>query len=104
MAEESNIVDFIALAQAGVPLRTRDRRAVTVIAIDAALGIMRGSVVLEGELTWRRDGTYSDAPLGVAGPFDLAPPAPSQIETRRASLRDALNDEDAKSRAPFCCD
>lgn len=95
--------DFIALAQAGASLRTRDRRAVTVIAIDAVTGMIRGSIALEGELTWRRDGGYAGAPLGLAGPLDLVPPADA-AQARRASLQQALNDEDSKSRAPFCCD
>lgn len=112
--------DFVALAQSGAPLRTRDRRDVTVIAVDAAAGIIRGSIAMEGELAWRRDGSFDGAlggalggvaetldlaPLRVAGPLDLAPPTQhAATGPRRASLRDALNDGDAKDRAPFCCD
>lgn len=105
MADEAASLDFIALAQAGVALKTRDRRAVSVISIDAAAGIIRGSIAMEGELDWRRDGTFTGAPLGVAGPLDLAPPVQAAGGgPRSASLRDALNDDDAKDRAPFCCD
>lgn len=97
--------DFVALAQSGAALRTRDRRDVTLIAVDAAAGIIRGSIAMEGELAWRRDGSFDGAPHGVAGPLDLAPPVQSSTAgPQRASLRDALNDGDAKDRAPFCCD
>ena len=90
---DSIAVDFIALAQAGTALKTRDRRAVTLIAVDAAAGIIRGSIAMEGALSWRRDGSFTGAPLGVAGPLDLAPPAqPATDAPRRASLQDALNE------------
>jgi len=104
MADIAESPDFIALAQAGVALKTRDRRAVTLIAVDAAAGLIRGSIPMEGELSWRRDGGFTGAPAGVAGPFDLAPPVAAQEGPRRASLQDALNDGDAADRAPFCCD
>jgi hypothetical protein len=105
MADEAASLDFIALAQAGVALKTRDRRAVSVIAIDAAAGIIRGSIAMEGELAWRRDGRFTGAPSGVAGPLDLAPPVQAAGGgPRRASLQDALNDDAATDRAPFCCD
>lgn len=97
-------LDFIDLAQSGVQLRTRDRRAVTLIAIDAVAGTIRGSIAMEGELTWRRDGGFTGAPLSVAGPLDLAPPQAAGTGPQRASLRDALNDGDSKERGPFCCD
>ena len=97
--------DFIALARAGITLKTRDRRAVGVLAIDAEAGIIRGSIAMEGELSWRRDGSFTGAPLGVAGPLDLAPPSQAtQDGPRHASLQDALNEEQAKDRALFCCD
>jgi hypothetical protein len=76
-----------------------------VIAIDAAAGIIRGSIAMEGELAWRRDGRFTGAPSGVAGPLDLAPPVQAAGGgPRRASLQDALNDDAATDRAPFCCD
>lgn len=103
----ANIVapDFITLAQSGATLKTRDRRVVSVIAIDAAAGLLRGVIPMEGELSWRGDGSFTGAPAGVAGPLDLAPPhAAQQDGLRRASLQDALNAGDAKDRAPFCCD
>lgn len=103
----ANIVatDFITLAQSGAALKTRDRRLVSVIAIDPAAGLIRGSIPMEGELSWRRDGSFTGAPAGVAGPLDLAPPhAVQQDGSRRASLQDALNEGDARDRAPFCCD
>ena len=105
MTEACSPVDFIALAESGAALRTRDRRAVTITALDAAAGLIRGVVASEGELAWRRDGSFADAPLGVAGPFDLVAPAAVTAPRQSASLRDALNDpEAAKDRAPFCCD
>ena len=105
MADIAAAPDFIALAESGATLKTRDRRAVSVIAIDADADLIRGSIAMEGELSWRRDGSFTGAPLGVAGPLDLAPPpAAPQDGPRRASLQDALNDGDAKDRAPFCCD
>jgi hypothetical protein len=104
VTEDSSLVDFIALAEAGAQLRTRDRRVVTEIILDQQAGLIRGSVAREGTLTWRRDGSYADAPLNVAGPFDLVVPA-APASTQRASLQDALNEsEGATSRAPFCCD
>lgn len=96
--------DFIALARSGAHLTTRDRRAVAVIAIDDGVGIIRGRIAVEGELTWRRDGRFTGAPGSVAGPLDLAPPSQAQATPRRASLQEALNESDAKGRAPFCCD
>ncbi len=99
--------DFIALAKSGATLKTRDRRVVSVITLDVEAGIIRGSIAMEGELSWRRDGSFTGAPSGVAGPLDLVPPslsAPSADGPRRASLRDALNDDNAQDRAPFCCD
>jgi hypothetical protein len=97
--------DFIALAQAGITLKTRDRRAVNIITIDAKAGIIRGSIAMEGKLSWRRDGSFTGAPLGVAGPLDLAAPSQAtQDGPRRTSLQDALNGDDAQDRAPFCCD
>lgn len=105
MTEATAETDFIALAQAGTALRTRDRRAVMLIAVDPAKGLIRGTVALEGELTWRRDGGYSGAPAGIAGPLDLAPPQLAARAQGRASLQEALNDtEGAAARAPFCCD
>lgn len=95
--------DFIALAAAGIALRTRDRRPVTSITVDAAAGLIRGDVALEGALAWRRDGSFAGAPADMAGPLDLVVPN-ATASTRRASLQAALNDEDAKDRAPFCCD
>lgn len=105
MADEIASPDFIALAQAGTMLKTRDHRVVTIIVIDAAAGLIRGSIAMEGELSWRRDGGFTGAPHGVTGPLDLAPPAPSQQDgPRRASLQEALNESESKDRAPFCCD
>ena len=105
MTEATGAADFIALAQAGAALRTRDRRAVTVTAIDAAAGVLRGIIAGDGELAWRRDGSFADAPNGVAGPLDLVAPAETAAPRQRASLRDALNDPAAaQDRAPFCCD
>ena len=105
MADEIASPDFIALAQAGTMLKTRDRRAVSIIAIDAAAGLIRGSIAMEGELSWRRDGSFTGAPCGVAGPLDLALPISTQQEgSRRASLQEALNEGESKDRAPFCCD
>ena len=110
MSDRAAASDFIGLAQSGAALKTRDRRAVSVVAIDAAAGIIRGSIAMEGELSWRRDGSFIGAPAGVAGPLDLAPlPSPSPAQAaqdgpRRASLQDALNDDEAGDRAPFCCD
>ncbi len=96
--------DFLALAQSGAALRTRDRRAVTLTGIDAAAGLLRGRVAMEGELSWRRDGSFAGAALGVAGPLDLVAPAAADDTRQRASLQDALNEDDARDRAPFCCD
>jgi len=98
-------IDFIALAKSGVALKTRDRRAVALGEIDEAAGLLHGSIAMEGALAWRRDGSFTGGPTGVAGPLDLAAPAQVGAEgPRRASLQDALNDDDAKDRAPFCCD
>ncbi|HNB28535.1 MAG TPA: hypothetical protein PLR41_16330 [Alphaproteobacteria bacterium] len=109
MTEAVAIADFVTLAESGVALRTRDRRDVTVTAIDAAAGILRGAIAGEGELAWRRDGSFAAAPQGVAGgvagPLDLVAPAAPATSPRSVSLRDALNAPDsAKDRAPFCCD
>jgi hypothetical protein len=104
MPNDAAETDFIALAETGATLKTRDRRVVSVVAVDAA-GFIRGTIAMEGELSWRRDGSFTGAPLGVAGPLDLAPPSAAPRDgPQRASLQDALNDGEAKDRALFCCD
>lgn len=105
MTRTTDTVDFIALAQLGAALRTRDRRAVTIIALDVAAGMLRGTIAQEGELAWRRDGSFAAAPAGVAGPLDLMPPSTAGAAPMRASLKDALNENDGDTaRGPFCCD
>jgi hypothetical protein len=94
--------DFIALAQAGATLRTRDRREVTVVTIDAASGRISGQVAMVGTCHWQRDGLLEKAPGGSAGPLDLAPPARASLGApQRASLQDALADPSARNA---CCD
>lgn len=91
--------DIAALAQAGVSLRTRDRREVTVTAIDAASGRISGIVPMVGTCHWRRDGQYEGA--GSAGPLDLVPRQAVTEPQQHASVTAALDDPAAKNA---CCD
>ena len=91
--------DIAALAKAGAPLRTRDRREVTVTAIDEASGRISGNVPMVGLCHWRRDGQYEGA--GSAGPLDLVPKAAAAESQQHASVTDALGDPAAKNA---CCD
>jgi hypothetical protein len=96
--------DFLAFCRPGRVLKTRDRRAVRITGVDPAAGIIRGEVQMMGACAWRADGRYRDAPAGVAGPWDLAPPAPSnepRSEQPRESLAAALQRSDGN---PGCCD
>jgi hypothetical protein len=93
--------DFLAAASGGTPLQTRDRREVRIERIVAGEGLIFGEVPMHGACCWRADGRYKDAPFGAPGPLDLMPPAAGTPETRRASLKDAL---EAGEGRPFCCD
>ena len=91
--------DMAAMAQAGIALRTRDRRDVTVTAVDAASGRITGIVPMVGPCHWQRDGRYEGA--GSAGPLDLVPRAAVAESQQHALLKDALGDPAAKNA---CCD
>jgi hypothetical protein len=94
--------DLATLISAGHRLRTRDRREVTVTAVDAATGRISGTVPMVGLCHWRRDGRYEDAPGGGAGPLDLVPPQARAPEgPQHASLKDNLDDPAARNA---CCD
>lgn len=93
--------DFLATAEVGAVLRTRDRRDATITAIDPAAGLIHGMVTMLGACSWRANGIYADAPAGAAGPLDLVVPASGPaVPQRHVSVTDQL---DGDSRA-FCCD
>ncbi|WP_303977715.1 hypothetical protein [Dongia mobilis] len=91
--------DIAALAQAGVSLRTRDRRDVTVTSVDAETGRISGIVPMVGPCHWRRDGQFEGA--GSAGPLDLVPKQATTEPQLHASVAEALGDPAAKNA---CCD
>lgn len=93
--------DFPALIAAGMRLQTRDRRPVTDLRFvgDRILG----RVPMLGEIAWRKNGRYAEAPGNAAGPLDLVlPPAPATAP-RQASLQEALAEADPAAKAA-CCD
>ena len=75
--------DIAALIAAGKKIRTRDRREVAGLAIDAD-GIS-GSVPMVGACRWRHDGRYQGAPGGSAGPLDLVPAPEIAAEPEHAA-------------------
>ena len=95
--------DFLAHCRPGMELKTRDRRAARVTAVDKATGLISGEVPMLGACAWKADGRFHLAPAGAAGPWDLMPPAAecTATEQQRASLAAALNSEDGN---PGCCD
>ena len=95
--------DFLTLCQPGLELKTRDRRAARITAVDKATGLISGEVPMLGACAWKADGRFHLAPAGAAGPWDLMPPAAegTTTEQERASLAAALNSEDGN---PGCCD
>jgi hypothetical protein len=92
--------DFVAACRPGMILRTRDRREATITRVDAAKGLVHGEVPQTGSCSWRRDGVYSEAPGGAAGPLDLTPPAAPPAARRTVALKDALGGDGRG----FCCD
>ena len=93
-------IDVAALALAHQGLRTRDRRDVTVTAIDPDTGRISGIVPMVGPCHWQRDGRVEGA--RHAGPLDLMPPGPASAEARKhASLQEVLGDPAARNA---CCD
>ena len=96
-------VDFLAICRPGLVLKTRDRRAASIVSVDAGAGIIHGEVQMMGACAWRADGRYRDAPAGAAGPWDLMPPSRESPAVERAgeSLADALNRGEPN---PGCCD
>ena len=93
-------VDIAALAQSGQPLRTRDRRDVTVTAIDPATGRISGLVPMVGPCHWRRDGQFEGS--NSAGPLDLMLLKISANETQsHGFMVPKLGDPAAKNA---CCD
>ena len=93
--------DFIAVCRPGTVLFTRDRRQATVTRVEADAGLVYGDISMFGPCSWRRDGVYSEAPAGAAGPLDLMPPASEPAAPRRTvSLKDTLRAGDRN----FCCD
>ncbi len=97
----SEAADFLTLVAAGHVLRTRDRRPVADLRIigDRILG----RVPMLGEIAWRKDGRYAEAPGGAAGPLDLVLPQAPATAPREASLREALAEADPATKAA-CCD
>lgn len=97
----SDSFDFIAAGRPGMVLRTRDRHEATITQVAAEEGLVRGEVRQFGPCAWRRDGLYSAAPAGAAGPLDLMPPAEATALPRKSvALLDALEPENRG----FCCD
>ncbi|MBI2255308.1 MAG: hypothetical protein HYU58_11860 [Proteobacteria bacterium] len=93
--------DIAALIKAGKPVRTRDRRAATDLSVDGD-GTITGHVPMVGTCRWQRDGRYTAAPGGGAGPLDLVPvAAPAKDGPQRGSVIGQLSDPEAKNS---CCD
>jgi len=95
-------LDFLAICQPGMTLRTRGRSEARILTVDAKDGLIHGEIPMYGPVTWRRDGVYKDSPGGAAGPFDLMPPGASSGSAPKRSVK--LDDTlDAEGRA-LCCD
>src|SRR5262245_27665423 len=94
--------DFLAVCRPGMVLRTRDRSEAAICLVAPEEGLIYGEVRMLGACVWGRDGRYRDAPGGVAGPLDLAPPeaAVGAKPRKTISLKDALD----PANRPFCCD
>lgn len=94
--------DFPALIAAGMRLQTRDRRSVADLRL--AGDRILGRVPMLGEIAWRKDGRYAEAPGNAAGPLDLVlPPVAAATAPRQASLQEALAEADPAAKAA-CCD
>jgi hypothetical protein len=98
----SEAVDHIAtLIKAGQRVRTRDRRDVAGLAVNAD-GTITGTVPVLGACRWSADGRYLDAPGGGAGPLDLVQVAnPAAEGPRHGSVVAQIGDAEAKNS---CCD
>jgi hypothetical protein len=103
---DSASFDFLTYCTVGAVLRTRDRRAARIIAVDRRARIIQGEIQMQGPCRWRADGRYLDAPAGAAGPWDLMPPVLEKDHhpeaSSRASLAEALQNPDPGN--PGCCD
>jgi hypothetical protein len=98
--EMSADIDLLTLCRAGDLLRTRDRRQARITLVSLEHRLLAGEVEMHGACFWRVDGRWRDAPFGAAGPLDLVPPAPAAGEPRRASIQEALAEENRL----YCCD
>ena len=96
----SAVTDFLALCRPGDLLRTRDRRQARIVSVSLANRLIAGEVEMHGTCFWHGDGRWRDAPFGAAGPLDLVQPAPVTGEPRKASIQEAL----AEDNRLYCCD
>ena len=96
----STDIDFFILCRPGDLFRTRDRRQARITFVSREDRLIGGEVEMHGACLWHGDGRWRDAPFGAAGPLDLVPPAPATGEPRRASIREALAEENRL----YCCD
>ncbi|WP_374377391.1 hypothetical protein [Dongia sp.] len=91
--------DIATLIANGAKLRTRDRRDIVDLTVDAdGIG---GSVPMVGPCRWHRDGRLLGSPGGSAGPLDLVPAPNPASAPNRASIQEALSDPLARNS---CCD
>ena len=95
-------VDFLAVCQSGMTLRTRGRSEARIFRIDAEAELIHGEIPMYGPVAWRGDGIYKDSPGGAAGPYDLMPPADGGKPATQQSIK--LGDALAAEARPFCCD
>lgn len=93
--------DIAALIKAGKHVRTRDRRDVSDLVLDAN-DMISGTVPMVGPCRWLADGRYADSPGGGAGPLDLIL-APEKFgeHSQKGSVVAQLSDAQAKNS---CCD
>jgi hypothetical protein len=93
--------DIATLISAGQRVRTRDRRDVAGLAVNAD-GTIMGTVPMLGACRWSADGRYLDAPGGGAGPLDLVQAVkPAAEGPQRGSVVAQIGDAQAKNS---CCD
>src|SRR5579862_6636008 len=96
----SAAIDLLTVCRPGDLMRTRDRRQARIASVSLEDRSIAGEVEMHGACLWHGDGRWRDAPFGAAGPLDLVPLAPATGTPRRASIQEAL----AEDNRLYCCD
>ncbi|MDY0871566.1 hypothetical protein [Dongia rigui] len=95
------MTDIATLIKTGQRVRTRDRRDVAGLALNAD-GTITGTVPVLGACRWSAEGRYLDGPSAGAGPLDLVGVAkPAADGPQHGSVVAQIGDKEAKNS---CCD